>query len=117
MVFRSERMPLASGVKVTGNLPRPSCSGCQGIDRHFHIDFVVGKAVEDGLDHHAGKQPGQVRADAAVRAQSEGDVAVGGAIEDDRVRPVELVLSWLADSQLMTTLSFLRRRCPARTTS
>src|SRR6202453_622477 len=56
------------------------------------VDLVVGDAVENRLDHYLGHQARQVRSDAAMWSEPEGDVAVGCPIENDFVGLLEFLL-------------------------
>ncbi len=56
------------------------------------VDLVVGNAVQNRLDHHLGHQARQMRSDAAMRPEPEGDMTVGRAIQNDFVGSLELLL-------------------------
>src|SRR4029079_18598148 len=45
------------------------------------VDFVVGQTVQHRGDHHLEHDAGQRCADTAVRAEPEGDMAIGGAVQ------------------------------------
>jgi hypothetical protein len=56
------------------------------------VNLVVGNAVENRLHHHLEHDTPQMRSDASVRPEPEGDVAVGCPVQNHFVGSLELVL-------------------------
>src|SRR5690606_16840612 len=50
-----------------------------------------GNAIEEPLDGHPELHPGQVRAEAAVDARTEGEVAVSLPVDDELVGAIEVL--------------------------